>query len=46
MGNATSSAAYARRTGDKTDDSTMFWADKFGSHISDLVVNDGYLNAQ
>ena len=24
----------------------MFWADKFGSHISDLVVNDGYINAQ
>ena len=44
--NVTSTAAYARRTGDQTDDSAMVWAGMFGSHISDLVEIDGFLNAQ
>ena len=44
--NATPTGSYARRTGDQTDDSAMVWAGMFGSHISDLVVIDGFLNAQ
>ena len=44
--NATPTAAYARRTGDQTDDIAMVWAGMSGSHISHLVVIDGYHNAQ
>ena len=36
----------ATLTGDQTDDSAMVWAGMFGSHISDLVVINGFLNAQ